>query len=83
MVLAPSIAFLAMNGLRHGFSPWEKTALGVLWLVPLVARAVTGATLVPVALIAMIAVFGLLIRRAVPGRRSLLGTRIESSDTTR
>jgi hypothetical protein len=83
MVLAPSIAFLAMNGLRHGFSPWEKTALGVLWLVPLVARAITGATLVPVALIAMFAIFGLLIRRTLPGRRSLSGTRIESGDTTR
>jgi hypothetical protein len=82
MVLAAAIAFLAMNGLRHGFAPWEGTALAALWLVPLVARAVAGATLVPIGLLAMLAVFALLMRRtmlppAVGPRR------IESGDATR
>jgi hypothetical protein len=81
MVLAPAIAFLAMNGLRHGFAPWEETALAVLWIVPLVARAVAGATFIPVGLLAMVAVFVLLVRRTLrPIPRS---ARIESGDGTR
>src|SRR6202035_3141466 len=34
MVLAPAIAFLAVDGRARGFGPWEKTALAALWLVP-------------------------------------------------
>jgi hypothetical protein len=82
MVLAPAIAFLAMNGLRHGFAPWEGTALAALWLVPLVARAVAGATLVPLGLIAMLAVFTLLVRRTMLPPAARAG-RIDSGDATR
>ena len=38
VVLAPAIAFIAVDGLARGFGPWEKTALAALWLVPLLAR---------------------------------------------
>ena len=44
MVLAPAIAFVVADGMARGFGPWEKTALAVLWLVPLVARTVPQAT---------------------------------------
>ena len=27
MVLAPAIAFLAVDGCERGFAPWEKSAL--------------------------------------------------------
>ena len=64
MVLAPAIAFLAADGLRRGFAPWEKTALAALWLVPLVARSVAEATLIPLAVPAMLATFMLVRRRA-------------------
>jgi len=62
--LAPAIAFLAVHGLRRGFAPWEKTVLAALWLAPLVARGVTGATLLPIAVPAMAITLGLVLRRA-------------------
>jgi alpha-1,2-mannosyltransferase len=64
MVLAPAIAFLVADGLARGFGPWEKTALAALWLVPLVARTVPQATLIPLGVPAMLAMFILILRRA-------------------
>jgi alpha-1,2-mannosyltransferase len=64
MVLAPAIAFLAADGFRRGFTPWEKTALAALWLVPLLARSVGEATLIPLGVPAMLAVFALVLWRA-------------------
>jgi glycosyl transferase family 87 len=64
MVLAPAIAFLAADGFRRGFAPWEKTALAALWLVPLLARSVGEATLIPLGVPAMLAVFALVLWRA-------------------
>jgi hypothetical protein len=64
MVLAPAIAFLAADGMARGFGPWEKTALAALWLVPLVARTVPQATLIPLGVPAMLAMFVLVLRRA-------------------
>lgn len=63
MVLAPAIALLAANGLAGNFYPWEKTALAALWLVPLVARGVAQASLIPLGVPAMLAMFVLLLRR--------------------
>jgi len=64
MVLAPAIAFLAADGMARGFGPWEKSALAALWLVPLVARTFPQATLIPLGVPAMLAMFVLLLRRA-------------------
>jgi alpha-1,2-mannosyltransferase len=64
MVLAPALAFLAADGLARGFRPWEKTALAALWLVPLVARSVAEAALVPLGVPAMLTVFVLVLHRA-------------------
>jgi alpha-1,2-mannosyltransferase len=64
MVLAPAIAFFAADGLTRGFGPWEKTALAALWLAPLLTRSVAQATLIPLGVPAMLAVFALLLRRA-------------------
>ena len=64
MLLAPAIAFLALDGLARGFAPYERTALAALWVVPLVARGVAQATLIPLGVIAMLAVFALVMRRA-------------------
>jgi alpha-1,2-mannosyltransferase len=64
MVLAPAIAFLAADGMARGFGRWEKTALAALWLVPLVARTVPQATLIPLGVPAMLAMFVLILRRA-------------------
>jgi alpha-1,2-mannosyltransferase len=62
--LAPAIAFLAAHGLRCGFAPWEKSALAVLWLAPLVARGISGTTLLPIGVPAMAVVLGLVLRQA-------------------
>jgi hypothetical protein len=64
MVLAPAIAFLAVEGLRRGFRPWEASALAALWLVPLVTRSIAEHTLVPLGVIAMLTVTLLVFRRA-------------------
>ncbi len=49
MLLAPAIAYLARDGMARGFAPYEKTILASLWIVPLVARSVPQATLIPLA----------------------------------
>jgi alpha-1,2-mannosyltransferase len=64
MVLAPAIAFLVADGQMRGFGAWEKTALAALWLVPLAARSVAHATLIPLGVPAMLAAFVLLLRRS-------------------
>jgi Glycosyltransferase family 87 len=64
MVLAPSITFLAMHGLRHKFSSFERTALAFVWIVPLVARTVAEAILVPLGVFAMLMLISLIMKRA-------------------
>jgi hypothetical protein len=64
MVLAPVIAFFAVDGMARGFGPWEKTALAALWLVPLAARNVAHLTLIPLGVPVMLAVFVLILRRS-------------------
>ncbi|HUI14216.1 MAG TPA: glycosyltransferase family 87 protein [Xanthobacteraceae bacterium] len=64
MVLAPAIAFLAVDGIIRGFGPWEKTLLAALWLMPLVARSIALATFVPLGVPVMLAVFVLILRRS-------------------
>jgi hypothetical protein len=65
MLLAPTIAFLAASGFERGFAPWEKTLLAALWLVPLVARSVPEATLIPLAVPVILATSAVLLRRAM------------------
>jgi hypothetical protein len=65
MVLAPAIAFFACDGLARGFGHWEKSALAALWLVPLVARSVAQLMVIPFGVPAMLAVFILILRRAM------------------
>jgi alpha-1,2-mannosyltransferase len=65
MLLAPAIAFLAADGFARGFAPWEKTILAALWIVPLVARSVPEATLIPLAVPAMLVVFAFVLRCAI------------------
>jgi hypothetical protein len=68
MVLAPAIAFLAIDGIAHGFRPYGKTALAALWLLPLLARPVAGAILLPLAVPAMLAAYALALRDGFDAR---------------
>src|SRR5438067_10051808 len=65
MMLAPAIAFFAVDGLTRGFHAYEKTVLALVWLVPLVARGVAEISSLPLAVLAMALLFGLMLRRAV------------------
>ena len=65
MLLAPAIAYLALDGSQRGFGAYEKTILAALWIVPLVARSVPQATLIPLAVPVMLLAFVLLLRRAM------------------
>jgi len=65
MLLAPAIAYLVTDGVARGFAPWEKTILATLWIVPLVARSVPQATLIPLAVPIMLLSLAILLRRAM------------------
>jgi hypothetical protein len=65
MLAAPAIAALAADGLARGFTPYEKTALAFLWIVPLVARSIAQVALVPLAVPAMLFTFVLVLHRAM------------------
>ena len=68
MLLAPAIAFLAADGMRRGFSPYEKSLLAALWVAPLIARSAAQTVLLPLGVLAMLAAFALLLRRAIAER---------------
>ncbi len=63
-VLAIAGAFLVRHGQAHGFRDYEITALAFAWIAPLISRSIAGATGVPVGLMAMLALYTLIVRRA-------------------
>ena len=65
MLLAPAIAYLVVDGVARGFGPYEKTILAALWIVPLVARSVPQATLIPLAVPILLLAFTMVLRRAM------------------
>jgi Glycosyltransferase family 87 len=73
MLLAPAIAFLAVDGMERGFGPYEKTMLAALWLMPLIARSVAEATMIPLGVPVTGLAFVFLLRRAMAetGARSI------------
>lgn len=67
VVLALPMAWLAAEGVRVGFLPWEKIALGAAWLLPLVSRAV-GMIGVPLGPFVLALCLAIIVRRALtPG----------------
>jgi len=70
MLLAPGIAFLWVEGMERGFGPYERTALALLWIVPLIARSAAQLALLPLAVPLMLFTFVLLLRRAIIAERS-------------
>ena len=71
MLLAPAIAFLAIDGNRDGYCAWHKLVLAALWLVPLIARSVAEAVSVPLAAPVMILAFLFVLQRAMSGSSGL------------
>lgn len=65
VVLLAGIAFLWRDATRHGWLPWEKSALGLVWFAPLAARNLAALTLFPLGLLTAILVLALSVRRAL------------------
>jgi alpha-1,2-mannosyltransferase len=83
MTLGIAIAYLAALGQARGFLPYEKTALAAAWLVPFVARSVTQATLIPLAVPTMLTLFGLLVRRAILQAQTRSGPAVAETNLPR
>ena len=64
VALAVAIAFFAHHGLSCGFRDYEISVLGMAWIVPLLSRSIAGITGLPLGLLAMLALYGLILRRA-------------------
>lgn len=65
VVLAIAIAYVAGHGFTNGFRRYEISILAVAWTAPLVTRSITGLIHLPLGLLAMIALYVIVIRRAV------------------
>lgn len=70
VVLSVAIAFFARHGLRDGFRDYEISVLAFAWIVPLLSRAVAGATGIPLGLLALIVLFCVTMRRALLDRKT-------------
>ncbi|QCK88281.1 DUF2029 domain-containing protein [Phreatobacter aquaticus] len=64
-ILGVALAFAAAHGVEKGFAPYEKSLLALVWIVPLLARAVMMTTGVPLGVLVMALFFGLLAKRAL------------------
>jgi len=51
--------------MEEGFVPYEKSVLVAVWLMPLVARSVAQATLIPLAVPLMMSLFILIMSRGL------------------
>ena len=65
VVLLAGLAFLWRDAQRHGWLSWEKSALALVWVAPLIARNVAAITLFPLGLLTAILVLVLSVRRAL------------------
>jgi hypothetical protein len=64
-ILAVPLAILAMDGVGRGWRPYEREVLVAAWLTPLVAPILSEATHIPLASIALVAMFAVSVRRAL------------------
>ena len=67
-VLAPAMAFIVASSRVGGFRDYEISLLAAAWLAPLLARAVAGATGLPIGLTTIMALVALVMRHAMRDR---------------
>jgi alpha-1,2-mannosyltransferase len=65
VALAVAIAFFASHGLNRGFRSFEISLLAAAWIVPLLSRVIAGVTGIPLGLMVLLALYVLIVRRAV------------------
>ena len=64
-ILGPAMAFFVASSWSNGFRDFDTTVLAATWIAPLLTRGIAGATGVPLGLIAIIALFALVIRHTM------------------
>ena len=64
VVLLPALAFLWLDGERHGFLRWDKSLMALVWIAPLIARQLALFTSIPLGLATAVIVAVLAVRRA-------------------
>ena len=69
MLLAVPLGWLAINGLRDGFRPWEKTAILAVFVWPLFARAVAANLHLPLTPLLLLGFYAIIIRRVAQPMR--------------
>jgi hypothetical protein len=69
VVIAPAIAFFALHGVASGFAAYEKTALALVWFMPLIARTVAEDAMIPLGVISLLMLLALIARRAAADLR--------------
>jgi len=65
VILALPIAWLALEGRRSGFLPWEKSLVALAWLLPLFARTLAGKAMIPIAPLVMMLLLAAIARRSM------------------
>jgi len=63
-MIAVAVAFFASHGLARDFHNYEISVLGLAWIMPLLARGAAGVTGLPLGLLVLLALYGLILRRA-------------------
>jgi hypothetical protein len=76
VMLALPIAWLALQGRRSGFLPWEKSILLLAWALPLFARTLAGKAMIPIAPLVMMLLLAAIARRSmlIPGDAATAAT---------
>jgi alpha-1,2-mannosyltransferase len=67
-ILGPAIAFTVAASHANDWRDYDISLLAAAWIAPLVARAVAGATGIPIGLIVIAMLYALLMRRATQAR---------------
>ena len=65
MLLAVPLGWLATSGVRNGFRPWEKSAILVVFVWPLFARAVAANLHLPLTPLLLLGLYAVVLRRAI------------------
>lgn len=81
VVMAPAIAFFAVLGIREGFQPHEKLVLATAALAPMIARSVADVLSVPLGILALLALFAMIMTRAVSGASHMAAVSRESAQS--
>ncbi|MFC0241911.1 glycosyltransferase family 87 protein [Rhodopseudomonas telluris] len=72
MLLGPAIAFMVRAGISGGFRRYEISLMAAAWLTPLLARSIAGTTAIPLGLSVSIALYGLVLVRALRHRENAI-----------